>query len=66
MFGFFISGNYIEISREKDEDDYMFSKRIKYIYDKIKECKIFDESVKQKIIKDSLYLKNKCLYNVSY
>jgi hypothetical protein len=55
------NNSFIKISRERDESDKLFFKRIKFIKEKLK-----TEANIQDVILDSLCQKNIWLYNVSY
>jgi hypothetical protein len=71
MFAIFILGCYLQLYKEKDEDKSMFHNRVEYILKKSKEISNNIDinqvpEILEKILKDSLMLKNKFLYNVDY
>lgn len=68
-YSILIDGNNIVLSRERDETDYIFRERIKYVYKHLKN-NLNDNPNRHQLIyetlNNSLCLKNKILYNVVY
>jgi hypothetical protein len=66
MYSMFIDNYLIKFDIDRDEDEFIFKGRVEYIYKNIKNLDNKTEEIINKIILESLILKNKLLYNSTY
>lgn len=66
MYSILVNNYLVKFNIEKDEDQYIFKERIKYIYKNVKSLEMKNKESINKVVIDSLILKNKLLYKVNY